>query len=539
MRVGLAAIGLSLVVAACGDSGTLITTTQPPPTSEAPTSTAPPATEAPDSTTTTVPPGASLAEIRQATIRVVARGTFVDPYSGVQANVPGSGSGFIIDPSGIAVTNNHVVTGAGILTVYVGDETEPRNARVIGVSECSDIAVLDINGEGFTALDWYDGDITAGLEVLASGFPLGDPEYTLLDGIVSKEDADGETSWASVDYVIEHTADTLPGNSGGPIVTKDGLVLGVNYAGNGVGQAFAIGAPLARPTVEQIVANASDVDSIGVNGEAISDVDFFGIWVYSVESGSLAEAAGIAGGDLILAMEGIDVGDDGTMAAYCDVLRSHAPTDTLAVDVYRAADAGLYSGQINGTSLEFVTSLDGGGEGDGLGGTVVRAVLPAAEAYFDYTEFTDDSGAITVTAPTAWSDVLGEPWRYGGVSNVGPALSAATDRQAWLDGWATPGLFIAASTELGLSPVELLADQDFSGSCTYAGTEDYNDGYYVGLMDVWQDCGSAGSEFLVVAAQPPDGSYIVLVQIIEVTDADVGAADQIFLSFFVTEPAAG
>jgi serine protease Do len=537
MRFGLAAIGLALMLAACGDSGSLVTTTQPPSTSEAPasTSTVPPTTAAPD---VTAPPGASLAEVRQATIRVVARGTFVDPYSGVQANVPGSGSGFIIDPSGIAVTNNHVVTGAGILSVYVGDETEPRNARVIGVSECSDLAVLDINGDGFTALDWYDGDIAAGLDVLASGFPLGDPEYTLLDGIVSKEDADGETSWASVDFVIEHTADTLPGNSGGPLVTTDGFVVGVNYAGNGLGQAFAIGAPLARPTVEQIIADAADVDSIGVNGEAIADGDLFGIWVFSVESGSRAEVAGISPGDLLLAMEGIDVGDDGTMSSYCDILRSHAPTDTIAVDVYRAADAGLYSGQINGTSLQFVTSLDGGGADDGLG-TVVRAILPAGEPYLDYVEYSDDSGSITVTAPAAWSDVVGEPWRFGELTNIGPAFSAAPDRQAWLDGWETPGFFIAASTELGLSPAEFLADQDFSGSCDFAGTEDYNDGYYVGLMDVWQNCGVAGSEFLVVAAQPPDGAYLVLVQIIEVTDADVGAADQIFLSFFITDPAAG
>ena len=59
------------------------------------------------------------------------------------------------------------------------------------------------------------------------GFPLGNEEYTLLDGIVSKQDADGESDWASVDSVIEHSADTLPGNSGGPIITEDGQIVAV------------------------------------------------------------------------------------------------------------------------------------------------------------------------------------------------------------------------------------------------------------------------------------------------------------------------
>ena len=134
MRFRIALIGVLIVAAACSDSGS-VTTTEPLPTASTTTTTV----AATSTTTTTIPP---LDRIREATVRVVARGTFIDPIFGVQANVPGSGSAFVIDPSGIAVTNNHVVTGAGIINVYVGDEVEPRNARVIGASECSDIAVL-------------------------------------------------------------------------------------------------------------------------------------------------------------------------------------------------------------------------------------------------------------------------------------------------------------------------------------------------------------------------------------------------------------
>ncbi len=86
----------------------------------------------------------------------------------------------------------------------------------MGVSECSDLAVIDIEGDGYPYLEWFDGQVAPGLDVYAAGFPLGDPEFTLTRGIISKERADGETDWASVDWVVEHDATINPGNSGGP-----------------------------------------------------------------------------------------------------------------------------------------------------------------------------------------------------------------------------------------------------------------------------------------------------------------------------------
>ena len=72
--------------------------------------------------------------------------------------------------------------------------------------ECSDLAVIKLEGGPYPYLDWYDGPVDAGLEVRAAGFPLGDPEYTMTAGIVSKAQTSGDTDWASVDSVIEHDA---------------------------------------------------------------------------------------------------------------------------------------------------------------------------------------------------------------------------------------------------------------------------------------------------------------------------------------------
>src|SRR4030067_796471 len=81
--------------------------------------------------------------------------------------------------------------GGALLQVWGGGESEPRNARILGVSECSDLAVIDIEGGDFPYLDWHPGDINVGLEVYAAGFPLGDPECTLTKGIVSKAQTSG------------------------------------------------------------------------------------------------------------------------------------------------------------------------------------------------------------------------------------------------------------------------------------------------------------------------------------------------------------
>lgn len=313
----------------------------------------------------------SLDDVRSATIQIEAQGSFIDPEFGPVA-FAGAGSGFIIDPAGIAVTNNHVVTGAALLKVWVGGNTgRTYNAKVLGVSECSDLAVIDIEGDGFPYLQWRAGPISVGLDVYAAGFPLGDPEFTLTKGIVSKERAGGESNWASVDAVIEHDTTTNPGNSGGPLMDGNGQVVGIHYAVYREGrQAFAIGREVAIPIIEEL-RSGKDVDSIGVNGIAVisEDGSLSGIWVASVKSGSPADKAGIQPGDILYQLEGLVLATDGTMKDYCDVIRSHKPSDTLLMTVIRYATGELLEGQLNGRTLEVTGTFDTGGVSGSTDGT--------------------------------------------------------------------------------------------------------------------------------------------------------------------------
>ena len=198
------------------------TTAQPADTKPVQTTTAP--TAAPATTAAAAEPMgiASYDAVQPAVVQIVAQGTFRDPEVGF-ADGSGMGSGFIISPDGLAVTNNHVVAGAATLEVYIGGELdESYNATILGVSECNDLALIDIDApDDVPYLEWFDGDIGAGLDVYAAGYPLGDPEFTLTRGIIAKAEAGGDlTGTSSIDHTVEHDANIQPGNSGGPLVGR-------------------------------------------------------------------------------------------------------------------------------------------------------------------------------------------------------------------------------------------------------------------------------------------------------------------------------
>ena len=469
---------------------------------------------------------AGLNNVRGAVVRIVAEGSFVDPQEGAVANVAGSGSGFIIDPEGIAVTNNHVVTGAAFLQVYLDGEDQPRNAKVLGVTECSDLAIIDIDGSGFPYLDWYGEDIEAGTKVYAAGFPLGDPEYTLTEGIVSKERAAGESSWASVDSVIEHTAQVLPGNSGGPLVTEDGQVLAVNYAGiNDFDIQYAISRPEVAKVLDTLVAGR-DVTSIGINGEAFTSEEFSGIWVAGVSSGSPAAEIGIKGGDIITATEGLVVATDGTMADYCDILRSHDAGDPLSIEILRWETEEVLEGTLNsGEPLTLAFSF---------ADTLAEEVDNDTTVAYEYKKVTDQDKILVMKVPTAWNDIDRRGWSFDG-EIVGNALSASPNLKKFVDTWKTPGVFFAASAALAdrYEPGDLLNSYDFSDSCTYDGTYEYDDKRYSGAYDLWADCGASGSTFIIFEAYPPSGDYLILLQVLVQTEADLEAFDKILRTFEV------
>ena len=491
-------------------------------------------TDIPLSTATSIPEPVSegiqeLDGVQSAVIRIETQGTFIDPQVGQVSNAAGGGTGFIINEEGIAITNNHVVTGAALLKVYVAGEDEPRNAQILGVSECSDLAVIDIEGDGFPYLSWYDGDVNTGLDVYTAGFPLGDPEFTLTRGIVSKASAGGESVWASVNQVIEHDATINPGNSGGPLVTQDGQVVGINYAGNAsTNQYFAI----TRSEAEGIIAQlqeGNDVTSIGINGTAVNNGEIAGIWVSSVASGSAADKVGIEGGDIILSLQGLYLASDGTMSDYCDVIRSHDRDAVLNVEVLRFSTQEILEGQLNGDPLEATLSFSGQQE----------EAPPSEEVvgYSGYQAVQDDHELLSVQLPIEWRDINGEAWVVNG-EQVGFALRAAPDLAAFGNNRDVPGIFFGASpvlVEAYQTPGAFLDENNLTNECEYIERNSYTSDKFEGEYDVYKNCSSTDSLLVVLAAAPVPGppSFGIVIRVQIASDADFEALEYIFDSFYV------
>lgn len=475
----------------------------------------------------------SLDEARNAVVQIEAEGTFVNPDFSVSYNTGGYGSGFIIDPSGLAVTNNHVVTGAALLKVWIGgDTTKSYNAKVVAVSECSDLALIDLEGDGYPYLDWHEGPINVGLEVYSAGFPLGEPQYTLTRGIVSKEETGGETYWASVDYVIEHDATINPGNSGGPLLDEEGKVVGINYRVRDTDQYFAIGRDLAIDVLNEL-EKGQDVETLGINGEAFVTEDLSGIWVYSVESGSSADKAGVEGGDIVTMLESLVLASDGTMSDYCDILRSHAAEDTLDIEVLRYGSGEVLAGQINGreleTSLTFTETIEE---------EISDVVVEDTGTYSGYTSVQDDYGAIQMDVPVEWTDIYGGYWEDGG-DTIGAAISAAADMDAYLNTWTESGVFFGVSDDLARygGYVNLLDIRrgDLMDDCKYDDRYDYEDIVYRGKYDLFENCGESGNVYIVLTAVPKENSqaFLVLLEMQIGKEGDFDALDQILESFDV------
>lgn len=474
-------------------------------------------------------PAVDFDGVQSATIQIQAQGTFVDPGTLEASESAGRGSGFLISKDGIAVTNNHVVTGAGTLDVWVGGDTDAQfGASVLGASECLDLAVIQLDGDDFPFMAWREGKIATALDVYSAGFPLGDPEFTLTKGIVSKADVSSDDSWASLDHVIEHDARIRGGNSGGPLVDEDGRVVGVNYAGiDELDYNYAIHRDQVLPVIEKLIAG-EPVLSLGINAQAmppLGDGSPGGIWVSSVRAGGPADATGIEPGDVLVDMAGITLGADGTLADYCQVIKTQGVDATIDVEIYRPASDEYFEGQFNGRELESTGGGSGGGSASG-GGTIGSFVTVS-----------DDSGAVSVNVPDTWGQVDGA----GYTDSAGAAwfdLTASSDIQSYLNTWSTAGASISASLDLaGSDPVAHLENvaSAIGDQCTLSESDSYDDGYYVGTYAYWTDCGDTGADYVAVAANDANGTHFIDVRVQMLTEVDRGPVlDTILNSFFAS-----
>src|SRR5476651_2465135 len=231
------------------------------------------------------------------------------------------GSGFIIDPSGLVVTNNHVIADADEITVILADDTSLK-AEVVGKDLKTDLALLRVKTDKqLTAVPFGDSDLMkVGDWVLAIGNPFG-LGGTVTAGIVSARARDIQQG--PYDDFIQTDASINRGNSGGPMFNMSGEVVGINTAifspsGGSIGIGFAIPSALASPVVAQLKDFGKPRRGwLGVKIQGVTDeiAESLGLdkargaLVASVTDKGPAEAAGIQPGDIVLTFDGKDVTD--------------------------------------------------------------------------------------------------------------------------------------------------------------------------------------------------------------------------------------
>jgi S1-C subfamily serine protease len=234
----------------------------------------------------------------------------------------GAGSGFLITPDGYLVTNSHVASGAAKLAVTLTDG-RTADARIVGDDPDSDLAVLKVHADDLAFIRFGDSSrVRVGEVAIAIGSPLGF-QHTVTAGIVS---ALGRSMRAQtgrlLDNVLQTDASLNPGNSGGPLVDARGEVIGVNTAVIRAAQGicFAIASCTAeRVAIALIREGRVRRARLGLGGQTLPlprrVVRHFdlpcasGVRIESVERGSPAATAGLARGDVIVAIDGTPVPD--------------------------------------------------------------------------------------------------------------------------------------------------------------------------------------------------------------------------------------
>ena len=301
-----------------------------------------------------------------------------------EAPAHGLGSGFIVSADGLILTNAHVVMNASEVTVKLTDKREFK-AKVVGSDPQTDVAVLRIEAANLPTVKLGSADdVRAGEWVVAIGAPFGF-ENSVSAGIVSAKGRalpDGT-------YVpfIQTDVAVNPGNSGGPLFNLKGEVIGINsqiYSRTGgyQGLSFAIPIDLATKVQQQIVKEGKVTRGrIGVTVQEVSQslADSFGLkkpdgaLVSSVEKDSPAQKAGIEAGDVILKIDGKDVGRSIDLSSRVADLK---PGAKAKLEVWRKGGTREITVTVGELKTQKVAASSADGASQGRLGVAVRSLTP-------------------------------------------------------------------------------------------------------------------------------------------------------------------
>ena len=309
--------------------------------------------------------GLTTAEIAQ---RVAPSVVSVHIYEQDSLAPSSMGSGVVLTQDGYIITNAHVVEGASGINVLFADGTE-MDARIIGVDEKTDLAVIKVAGEGLVPAEFGDsGALAVGERAVAIGNAAGQFDGTVTQGVISGLDREVTVTVGGRDVtmsLIQTDAAINPGNSGGALVNRFGQVVGINSARMNSaffeGICFAIPTRTAQPVVENLIAYGyvRDRGVLGVTVIALTGVNgppnglpAQGLYISEIAANSDLVRSDVTVGDIILEADGQVMETAADLSA---VVQSHKLGETVHLKVQKYG-----SGSVIEVDAALVESLEEG-----------------------------------------------------------------------------------------------------------------------------------------------------------------------------------
>ena len=284
----------------------------------------------------------------------------------------GSGSGVIIREDGYIVTNNHVIEGATEIEVTLNNN-EKYSAVLVGTDPATDVALLKVEATGLPFIPFADSDkLRLGEWVIAIGSPY-DLRSTITAGIVSAKGRSmpNYSGEFKIESFIQTDAAVNPGNSGGALVDKSGRLVGINTAiisqtGSYTGYSFAVPSNIVKKIVYDLIDFGSVKRAIlGITMQAIDDkiADELklssrnGVYIVEVSKNSAADKAGLAKGDVIIAIDSVKIT---TPSSVQEVISRFSPGDKATVTIIRDGKEKNVEVVFKGTAEENGTVAEDG-----------------------------------------------------------------------------------------------------------------------------------------------------------------------------------
>ena len=293
------------------------------------------------------------------------------------------GTGTYINSDGYIVTNQHVSVGGSFYDIYpysmrdlntgkfidpiTGNTVEPLEAKLIASSQCNDISLLKVDSDiEVNYLEWYGKDFSPGLEVYTLGYPgIADGNIAVTTGVVSFLNSDGDTDWTAPGRnTFAHTAPIYGGNSGGPVVSSEGKIVGINnmsVPGDRVGDfelSSAINNDFVKNLIDNFLIKGIDYQDLGMESKATDmwwfleeddSREFTLHFIERLHPNGIAYNSGLKVNDLLIKVNNQRIGEFELSTQLCDVLKEWEESENNSIDylAYSCSNQTFYKGTFN------------------------------------------------------------------------------------------------------------------------------------------------------------------------------------------------